>query len=308
MLWSSCRTSDKLGIRDVTSYPRRIPHRRKINPKSSRLYSKWVLPLYQTANNRWWGPKILAWIVLVVLSFFIPNEFFVVWGNYFALAGSVLFILYGLILLIDAAHTWAETCLEKYEATENRTWEIILVGSTFGMYAGALAMIIVSYIFFAGSGCSLNQTFISLNLVLAAIVTAMAIHPIIQEYNSRSGLAQSAMVCIYATYLTLSAVCNGTALYVIFLTLEPTDKKCNPLTVGSGSRVTMVILGAMFTFLAIAYSTTRAATQGSSIGTDQSGAIRLDAEQGEDHSLITNEPSERRRMRAEALRAAVEAG
>jgi len=163
-----------------------------------------------TFVNSWWGPKFMAWAVLVVISFFIPNQFFVVWGNYFAMAGSVLFILYGLILLIDAAHSWAETCLEKYEATESRTWEIILVASTFGMYAGALAMVIVSYIFFAASGCSLNQTFISLNLVLAVIVTGMAIHPTIQEYNSRSGLAQSAMVCIYATYLTLSAVCNGT--------------------------------------------------------------------------------------------------
>src|ERR1700736_6785443 len=70
----------------------------------------------------------------------------------------------------------------------------------------------------------------------------------------------------------------------------------------------MVILGAMFTFLAIAYSTTRAATQGSSIGTNQSGNIRLDAEAGDDHNLVANEPSERRRMRAEALQAAVEAG
>jgi hypothetical protein len=71
----------------------------------------------------------------------------------------------------------------------------------------------------------------------------------------------------------------------------------------------MTILGAMFTFLAIAYSTTRAATQGSSIGTNQpSGAIRLDTEAGEDHGLISNEPSERRRMRAQALQAAVEAG
>jgi len=165
---------------------------------------------------RWWGPKILAWAVLVVLSFLIPNQFFMIWGNYFAMAGSVLFILYGLILLIDAAHSWAETCLEKYEATESRAWEVILVGSTFGMYAGALAMIIVSYIFFAGSGCSLNQTFISLNLVLAVIVTGMAVHPTIQEYNSRSGLAQSAMVCIYATYLTLSAVCNGTFNYYAY--------------------------------------------------------------------------------------------
>ena len=125
------------------------------------------------------------------------------------MAGSVLFILYGLILLIDAAHSWAEMCLEKYEATESRAWELILVGSTFGMYAGALAMVIISYVFFAKSGCGLNQTFVSLNLVLAVLVTGMAIHPTIQEANSRSGLAQSAMVCIYATYLTLSAVCNG---------------------------------------------------------------------------------------------------
>jgi hypothetical protein len=246
-------------------------------------------------------------VVLVVLSFFIPNQFFVVWGNYFAMTGSILFILYGLILLIDAAHSWAETCLERYEATESKTWQIILVGSTFGMYAGALAMIIVSFIFFAGSGCGLNQTFLSLNLILSLIVTGMAVHPTIQEYNSRSGLAQSAMVCIYATYLTLSAVCNGIST-TDHTNIEPDNPQCNPLSKARGSRTLTVILGAAFTFLAIAYSTTRAATQGSSIGTNQSGAIRLDTESAEDHNLVSSEPSERRRMRVEALQAAVEAG
>lgn len=208
---------NKLGTRNAPSHPRRFPNRRPIDSRPPCLHPKRVNPAPHafSVDIRWWGPKILAWAVLVVLSFLIPNQFFMVWGNYFAMAGSVLFILYGLILLIDAAHSWAETCLEKYEATESRAWEVILVGSTFGMYAGALAMVIVSYIFFAGSGCSLNQTFISLNLVLAVIVTGMAVHPTIQEYNSRSGLAQSAMVCIYATYLTLSAVCNGTFYYYL---------------------------------------------------------------------------------------------
>ena len=94
----------------------------------------------------------------------------------------------------------------------------------------------------------------------------------------------------------------------LVLMIEPDNERCNPLSAARGSRTMMVILGAVFTFLAIAYSTTRAATQGSSIGTHQ-GAIQLDSEQGgEDHGLVTNEPSERRRMRAEALRAAVEAG
>ena len=95
---------------------------------------------------------------------------------------------------------------------------------------------------------------------------------------------------------------------VLRLISEPDDRKCNPLSEARASRTMMVILGAMFTFLAIAYSTTRAATQGSSIGSTQSGTIRLDTEQGEDHNLVTSEPSERRRMRAEALRAAVDAG
>src|SRR5277367_691709 len=109
---------------------------------------------------------------------------------------------------------------------------------------------------------------------------------------------------------TLLSVLFATVRLAILdqLTLEPDNPKCNPLSEGGGSRTVMVILGAAFTFLAIAYSTTRAATQGSSIGTNQPGSIRLDAEQGEDHDLVTTEPSERRRMRAEAFQAAVEAG
>jgi len=132
-----------------------------------------------------------------------------VWGNYFALSGSVLFILYSLILLIDFAHTWAETCLENFEATESKSWQVILVGSTLAMYAGGITMTVLMYIFFANSGCGLNKAFISINLVLSIISTGVAIHPFIQEYNSRSGLVQSAMVCLYASYLTFSAVCNG---------------------------------------------------------------------------------------------------
>src|SRR5271170_6688666 len=97
--------------------------------------------------------------------------------------------------------------------------------------------------------------------------------------------------------------------YFIDYFVEPDNPQCNPLSKARGSRTMMVILGAVFTFLAIAYSTTRAATQGSSIGTNQPSGIRLDTEEGgEDHSLVTNEPSERRRMRTEALQAAVDAG
>jgi serine incorporator 1/3 len=114
-------------------------------------------------QNAFWGPKILAWVALVVVTFFIPDSFFVAWGNYVALIGAMLFLLLGLVLLVDLAHTWAEYCLERIDATESRAWQFLLVGSTASMYLGALAMTIVMYIFFASSGCSMNQAAITVS-------------------------------------------------------------------------------------------------------------------------------------------------
>jgi len=116
-------------------------------------------------QNGFWGPKLVAWLGLIVITFLIPDQFFIVWGKYVALVGAVLYILLGLVLLVDLAHTWAEYCLEKVEAEESRVWKVLLVGSTLTMYLGAIAMTIVMYIFFARSGCSMNQAAITVSLL-----------------------------------------------------------------------------------------------------------------------------------------------
>jgi serine incorporator 1/3 len=112
-------------------------------------------------QNGFWGPKIIAWIGLIVVSFFIPESFFVTWAKYFSLAGALLFLLLGLILLVDLSHNWAEYCQEKIETTESKLWTGLLVGSTLIMYVAALVMTIVMYIFFAGHNCSMNQAAIT---------------------------------------------------------------------------------------------------------------------------------------------------
>jgi hypothetical protein len=112
-------------------------------------------------QNGFWGPKVIAWVGLIVVSFLIPNRFFEVWGNYVAFAGAICFLLLGLILLVDLAHTWAEHCIEKIEDTDSRLWRTLLIGSTLGMYLGSIAMTIVMYIFFARSNCSMNQAAIT---------------------------------------------------------------------------------------------------------------------------------------------------
>ena len=114
-------------------------------------------------QNGFWGPKIIIWIGLIVGSFFLPNTFFEVWGNYVAFAGAILFLLLGLVLLVDLAHTFAEYCIEKIEDTESGVWRGVLIGSTLFMYLGSLAMTIVMYIYFAKSGCSMNQAAITVS-------------------------------------------------------------------------------------------------------------------------------------------------
>ena len=91
-------------------------------------------------QNGFWGPKIIAWVGLIVVSFLIPNRFFEVWGNYVALVGAILFLLLGLVLLVDLAHTFAEYCIEKIEDTDSGLWRGVLIGATLGMYLGSIAM------------------------------------------------------------------------------------------------------------------------------------------------------------------------
>ncbi|KAK3691874.1 Membrane protein tms1 [Vermiconidia calcicola] len=249
-------------------------------------------------QNGFWGPKIIVWLGLIVASFFIPNRFFEVWGNYVALVGAILFLLLGLVLLVDLAHTFAEYCIEKIEDTESGLWRGILIGSTLSMYLGSIAMTIVMYIFFARSGCSMNQAAITINLLFLLAISTLSIHPAIQASNPRAGLAQAATVSIYCTYLTMSAVA-----------MEPDDKHCNPLVRATGTRTVSIFMGAVVTFLTCAYTTTRAATYGLALGSGKSGQIALE-EEAEDgsHGLVATQPESRREMRAKALRRAVESG
>lgn len=253
-------------------------------------------------QNGFWGPKIIAWLSLVGLTLLIPDRFFQFWGNYVAFIGAMMFLVLGLILLVDLAHNWAEYCLRQIEESETKTWRVILIGSTLGMFLASLAMGIVQYIFFASSGCTMNQAVITINILLWIAISVISVHPTVQEYNPKAGLAQAAMVAVYCTYLTMSAV-----------SMEPDETenhRCNPLVAGQGTRTTTIVVGAIVTMLTVAYTTTRAATQSLGMGGGGgNGRIRLPDSDDNEHSLITTQPdNSRRQMRAEALRRAVEEG
>lgn len=208
-------------------------------------------------QNGCWRLKIAAWLGLLLVNFLlIPDNFFVFYGNNIAIVFLTIFLGIGLVLLVDFAHAWAEKCLEKIELEELTgedeynagLWKKLLVGGTLAMYVASLVLSIVMYVYFARLGCGMNQAAITVNVFLALVVSVMSINQRIQETNPNAGLAQALMVVFYCTYLVLSAV-----------VLEPDDKQCNPLVRSRGTRTFSVVLGALFTFVALAYTTTRAA-------------------------------------------------
>lgn len=109
-------------------------------------------------------------------------------------------------------------------------------------------MTVLMYVWFGAPGCQFNQTVISVNLIACVIVAVVAVLPVVQEANPQSGLAQAAMVTLYSTFLVASA-----------LTSQPTTAHCNPTLEQGKAQTTTVLIGSLFTFLALAYSTSSAA-------------------------------------------------
>lgn len=249
-------------------------------------------------QNGCWKMKIFAWLSLITVNFLlIPDNFFIFYGNNIAIIFSTIFLGIGLILLVDFAHAWAETCLEKIEM-EDLTgegeynagfWKKLLIGGTLTMYISSIILTVIMYWFFAGSGCNMNRTAITLNVIFGIIISIMSVNQTIQESNPHAGLAQSSMVVIYCTYLVMSAVSS-----------EPDDKYCNPLIRSKGTRTASVVLGAFFTFIAVAYTTTRAAANSAFIDFDTS----IDTPDG----YISSQPNVRNEMRYQAIKQAVDEG
>ena len=113
---------------------------------------------------------------------------------YFGLIGAFLFILIQLVLLVDFAHSWNSAWVERMEETGSKVWAALLLFFTFLMYGIALAGFVCLYIYFTHGKegapekkCHTNKFFISFNLILCVIASALAIHPKVQEHQPRSG-------------------------------------------------------------------------------------------------------------------------
>ncbi|CAF1504703.1 unnamed protein product [Rotaria magnacalcarata] len=168
-------------------------------------------------QNGFWLWKILAIIGICVGAFFIPNHGFAPALMVIGTICGFLFILVQLILLIDFAHSWNESWVEKgEEGSKIHYCGLIFFTTTF--YIVSIVAIILLYVYYASKpACGLNIFFVTINFVLCIIVSVVSVLPTVQNYHSTSGLLQSSFVTLYVIFLTWSAI-----------TSEKPNPVCNP--------------------------------------------------------------------------------
>jgi len=118
---------------------------------------------------------------------------------YVGLIGAFLFILVQLVLLVDFAHAWNETWVGNMEESDSKCWMVALLVSTFTMYGISIAGIVCMYVYFTQSDtqkCSVEKFVISFELILAVVVSVLAIHGKVQARQSKSGNDEFSIICL----------------------------------------------------------------------------------------------------------------
>lgn len=203
-------------------------------------------------QNGFWGIKFILILGLCIAAFFIPNHFFIAYWGVVGMIGAFIFMVVQMVLLVDFAHSWAESWIEKMEdGSKFHKWMLLVCSVT--MYLIAFITTVLMYVYYTnGSDCGENKAVISINLIVGIIMTIVAMNERVREAIPVSGVLQSGVMVTYTTYITWSAI-----------TGRP-NGVCQP-NFENNNNITTIIIGAFFTFVSVCYASLRS-TSASQLG------------------------------------------
>eukprot|EP00742_Colponemidia_sp_Colp-10_P006905 GILJ01007407.1.p1 GENE.GILJ01007407.1~~GILJ01007407.1.p1 ORF type:complete len:424 (-),score=61.54 GILJ01007407.1:201-1472(-) len=200
----------------------------------------------KAVHTSFWALKLIFVVGLFIGTLFMPNSVF----NGFAQASQIIsafFLLLQIIILIDFAYTWNESWVANAkrdgEDDAGRKWLYCILAASVSFFIFAFTLIVLMYVWFGGSGCGLNNFFISFTLICSVIVTALSVSGIAKN----GAILTSAIVVLYITYLCWSAVLG-----------EPDS--CNTLRGESSPNELQLIVGMILAVASLSYSSFSAAT------------------------------------------------
>ncbi|KAG5240961.1 hypothetical protein OIU76_014478 [Salix suchowensis] len=187
-----------------------------------------------------WIAKMVIWLLLVVLMFFLPDAVISVY-EILSKFGAGLFLLVQVVILLDFTHTWNDAWVEKDE----QKWYIALLAVSIGCYLAAFTFSGILFMWFNPSGhdCGLNVFFIVMTMILAFAFAVIALHPAVN-----GSLLPASVISIYCAYVCFTG-----------LSSEPHGYACNGLHNKSKAVSTStLVLGMLTTVLSVLYSAVRA--------------------------------------------------
>ncbi|XP_036354771.1 serine incorporator 3-like [Octopus sinensis] len=142
-----------------------------------------------TVTRLIYGLFLFIWIGIAAL-FMLP-----IW-LVISMTGAFLFILIQLLLLVDFAHVWCESWLEKHSESTHQGWIVCLSLFTFLFYSLSIACFGLLLTYYTGSGYK---------KVCGGFIVA----------TSTSGIFQASVMSAYLGFLTWSALNSSTGLCFI---------------------------------------------------------------------------------------------
>ncbi|XP_028590898.1 serine incorporator 3 isoform X1 [Podarcis muralis] len=188
-----------------------------------------------SVHNGFWFFKIAAIVGIMVGAFYIPEGPFTTALFAIGTCGAFCFILIQLVLLVDFAHSWNESWVERMEEGNSKCWYAALLACTGLFYTLSFIAVVLFYVFYTKpDACTENKFFISFNMLVCIAVSITSVLPKVQEHQPRSGLLQSSIITLYTMYLTWSAmsneperICNPSLLNIISQIAAPTSIPAN---------------------------------------------------------------------------------
>lgn len=256
-----------------------------------------LMTLGSAASKLWhtglWLIKVLLYIGLITMGFFLPNYVFDNSGYaWFSRVCSVLFLIAQVLILVDFGYTWNDDWYNKgeKEATDGHAgccegccggWG----GNGNRFFGGILAACAGCYIFFVTgvsllytyyNVCGFNTTIITITLLL---VIALTLIQLTTPAEIGGALLPAAVVSAYATYLCWSALANN-----------PEDT-CFPSDgIGSHSNNPgLMAVGIIITGVSLAWTTNTAADSLPGLFQHNKDVAAAEASAGRDNSFYNLE-------------------
>eukprot|EP00210_Caulerpa_lentillifera_P000755 g730.t1 len=145
------------------------------------------------------GIRWSIWIGFVILSFFIPQEFYDGYGELTRFLAAV-FLVFQALVLIDIIYKMNEAMLDRDECIAP-----LIIGAVVTFVLGVV-FIGVAYGYYAPrASCSTNVFWITWTIILGVFVTLISISP---WRIDKAGLFTSGVVFAYCSFLLLAALNN----------------------------------------------------------------------------------------------------